>query len=156
MHGWDRTAMALATLGPAGRSPFAPGTMGSLVALPLCWGISRVPHPWGVIAVVGIVAAAMITAHRAEKICGSKDPGCIVIDEVAGMAVALAGLPFNLPTAAIGFALFRVFDIFKPFPIRQMEKRINGGAGIVADDVAAGLMTHIVLRILAAVGIGGP
>lgn len=155
MHWWDRTALAVATVGPVGRSPFAPGTLGSLVALPLCWGVSRVAQPWALIVVVGIVVAAMAVAHRAEQVCGRKDPGCIVIDEVAGMAVTLTGVAFTLPTAAIGFALFRVFDIFKPFPIRQLEKRINGGAGIVADDVAAGVMAHLVLRILGFWGFNG-
>jgi len=151
----DRAAMVVATVGCFGRSPLAPGTVGSAVALPLCWALSRFPPLAGVIVAGAMTLAAVAAAHRAEQLLASQDPGCIVIDEVVGMVVAVLGLPFNLVLALIGFAVFRVFDIFKPFPIRQLEKRVGGGVGIVLDDVVAGLMTNVVLRLWGLWGING-
>jgi len=87
-------------------------------------------------------------AHKAEKILGRKDPGQVVIDEVCGMAVALWGLPLTPFFAVGGFALFRLFDIIKPFPIRWFDRRIKGGVGIMLDDVIAGIFTNILLRLL--------
>jgi len=147
--------MVVATVGYAGRSALAPGTVASLIALPLCWALSRLCQPAAVITAGALILAAVAAAHRAEQLLGAKDPGCIVIDEVAGMAVALLGLPFNLVTGAVGFAVFRFFDIVKPFPIRQLEKRVQGGAGIVLDDVVAGAMTNVVLRAAAGWGLFG-
>ena len=94
------------------------------------------------------VPFAIWIAGEAEKILGEKDPGAIVIDEILGMALTLAGLPFNATTAGLGFVLFRVFDITKPFPIRFVERRFKGGTGIVLDDVVAGVIANITLRII--------
>ena len=79
---------------------------------------------------------------------GDKDPGCIVIDEVAGMAVTFFAIPFNMYIGFVGFILFRFFDILKPFHIRFLEKRIGVGAGVVIDDIAAGIMSNIILHII--------
>ena len=87
-------------------------------------------------------------AHDAEKILKKNDPGRIVIDEIAGLMVALFGLPFNAVYALAGFAIFRFFDILKPFPIRLIERKLSGGTAIVMDDVAAGICTNLVLRVL--------
>ena len=91
---------------------------------------------------------AIWLADSSEKLIGKKDPGCIVIDEIAGMLVALVGLPFNFFTVAVGFVFFRLLDIFKPFPIRYLERKIPGGAGIVIDDLVAGIIANITLRII--------
>ena len=133
-----------------GKVPVAPGTFGSLPGLLLCWAISGIPA--SVAAVVGIllIGLAIWVSNEAEKLYGSKDPGSIVIDEIAGMFVTMFGLPFFWKTAAAGFIVFRVLDIIKPFPIRQLEKRLPGGVGVVADDVAAGLMGNILLWIIIA------
>jgi phosphatidylglycerophosphatase A len=90
----------------------------------------------------------MWIAHEAEKILQTKDPGCIVIDEIAGMILTLFGLPFNMMTLILGFVLFRVLDIWKPYPIRFLDKNLSGGVGIVMDDVAAGILSNLVLRII--------
>jgi len=84
----------------------------------------------------------------AEKILIQKDPGCIVIDEIAGIMIAFLGMPFNTISVAAGFITFRFFDILKPFPIRYMERRIAGGAGVVMDDLMAGVYSNIALRLL--------
>ena len=91
---------------------------------------------------------AIWLADASEKLIKKKDPGCIVIDEIAGMLVTLAGLPFNFFTVVVGFVLFRLLDIFKPFPIRYLERKIPGGAGIVVDDIVAGIIANITLRII--------
>ncbi len=83
----------------------------------------------------------------AEKILKKKDPGCIVIDEIAGIMVTLLGFQFHVGSALAGFIIFRFFDILKPFPIGTIDKRLTGGTGIVADDVAAGVLSNIILRV---------
>ena len=98
--------------------------------------------------IVAVIALAVWLANSSEKLLGRKDPGCIVIDEIAGMLVTLAGLPFTFFTAATGFVLFRILDIFKPFPIRMLERRVPGGAGIVIDDIVAGIIGNIALRMM--------
>ena len=138
----------LATGGYIGYIPFGPGTFGSLIGLPLCFLLSRIQLAAAIITVLVIIALAIWISNAAERILERKDPGCIVIDEIAGMVVTLIGLPFNLATAAIGFILFRILDIFKPFPIRILDKRLSGGLGIVADDVVAGILSNILIRIL--------
>jgi len=95
-----------------------------------------------VVSVVGVWAA-----HQAERVLGQKDPAAIVIDEVAGMALAVLAFPLTLPTLAVGFLLFRLFDITKPFPARASQ-RAPGGLGVMADDLIAGLYAAIVLGLL--------
>jgi phosphatidylglycerophosphatase A len=131
-----------------GNLPFAPGSFGTLAGLPVCWLLSRIDAWVSFFLIALTVPFAIWIAGEAEKILGKKDPGAIVIDEIVGMAVALAGLPFNATTAGLGFVLFRVLDITKPFPIRFLERRFRGGTGIVLDDVAAGVITNITLRII--------
>ena len=132
----------------SGHIPFAPGTFGTLAGLPLCWLASLCPTGVGVIIIIAVIVLAVWLAHVSEKLLGSKDPGCIVIDEIAGMLVTLAGLPFTFLTVVLGFVLFRILDILKPFPIRMLDRKIPGGAGIVIDDLAAGIIANITLRIV--------
>jgi len=100
------------------------------------------------VTVVVFAGCAVIVADAAEKLLNEKDPGSIVIDEIAGMMVTLAGLPFNGVTVVSGFIIFRILDITKPFPIRAIERRLNGGTGVVLDDLAAGVMGNILLRLI--------
>ncbi len=130
-----------------GTVPFAPGTFGSLIGLPVCFLLSRLNLLISVICILAFILFAIGIASAAEKIIKQKDPGQIVIDEIAGIMVTLAGLPFNLKTALAGFVIFRVFDILKPFPIRILEKRVGGGSGIVLDDVLAGVFGNLVIRL---------
>jgi phosphatidylglycerophosphatase A len=129
-----------------GTVPFAPGTLGSLIGLPLCFLLSRLNFLQSVVWILIFIIFSIAVASAAEKILGQKDPGQIVIDEIAGLAVTFAGLPFNLKTALAGFIIFRAFDILKPFPIRILEKRVGGGSGVVLDDVLAGIFANLVVR----------
>ncbi len=130
-----------------GKIPFAPGTFGSFFGLLLCFILSGIYTGWAVFITVIFIAGAVWISHTAEKILKKEDPGCIVIDEMAGMMVTLVGLPFNLFTAGAGFIVFRLLDIIKPFPVRALERRLGGGIGVVMDDVLAGVMGNIILRI---------
>jgi len=131
-----------------GHMPFAPGSFGTLAGLPICWLLSRMDSPVSFLLIGLAIPFAIWIAGKAERIIGKKDPGVIVIDEIVGMLLALAGLPFNVTTAGLGFVLFRVFDITKPFPISYLERRFKGGTGIVLDDVAAGIIANITLRLI--------
>ena len=145
----NKAAVFLATGFYIGKIPLAPGTFGSLIGLPLCFLLAEIQLSAAIIAVLLIIALAIWISNVAERTLERKDPGCIVIDEIAGMVVTLIGLPFNLTTAAIGFILFRILDILKPFPIRILDKRLPGGLGIVADDVVAGIFANVLIRIFA-------
>lgn len=148
MHFREKAVLFLATGCFVGNIPFAPGTFGSLLGIPLCFVLSKFNLLFGLLCIIVFVLFAMWTAQLAERILQKRDPGNIVIDEMAGMTVALIGLPFNLKSAVTGFIIFRALDIFKPFPIRRVEHRISGGAGVVLDDVVAGIYSNLFLRLV--------
>jgi phosphatidylglycerophosphatase A len=144
----ERAVLFVATGFFIGTVPFAPGTFGSLIGLPVCFLLSRLNLLQSVISILVFILFAIGIASAAEKILKQKDPGQIVIDEIAGLMVTFAGLPFNLKTALAGFIIFRVFDILKPFPIRILERRVGGGTGVVLDDVLAGVYGNLILRLV--------
>jgi phosphatidylglycerophosphatase A len=144
----DRAVVCLATGFYVGNVPLAPGTLGSILGLPLCFAISYLHLSLAILFAVLFVVIAILISTAAEKILEKKDPGSIVIDEAAGMLVTLLGLPFNLKTVVLGFILFRILDILKPFPIRFLEKKISGGTGVVVDDLIAGICANFLLRLL--------
>jgi phosphatidylglycerophosphatase A len=144
----QKVAVFLATGGHIGYSPFAPGTLGSLIGIPLCFLLAQIQLGLAVIAVLLTIVLAVWISNSAEKTLKRRDPGCIVIDEIAGMLVTLIGVPLDPAAVIIGFTLFRILDILKPFPIRIIDRRLSGGLGIVADDVVAGVFANIITRIL--------
>jgi phosphatidylglycerophosphatase A len=148
MHFRDKVVMALASGGYVGYIPLASGTFGSLIGLLLCLGLSHVPFLITLIILIIFIFISIWISDQAEKQAGKKDPGLVVIDEIAGMAVTLLGIPFTLQNAIWGFLIFRFFDIVKPFPIRRIDKRLPGGYGIVLDDVLAGVYGNIAMRMI--------
>ena len=130
-----------------GYMPVVPGTFGTIAGLLPAYGLSWFQLYISLLLLAGFSLLAVWTAGRAEKALGVTDPGCIVIDEIAGMAVALLGMPFTPVNCLAGFILFRFFDILKPPPVRQLDRNMGGGWGIVLDDIAAGILANIVLRI---------
>ena len=145
----------LATGLGSGFSPVAPGTAGTLVAVPPAFLLTALlpNRPLVQAAVVGLtIALAIWSAGVAAPGFGRKDPSQIVVDEIAGYFVAVAFLPAGWVTLAAAFALFRLFDITKPPPCRWAEG-LPGGLGIVADDLIAGLYANLVLRILCVFGV---
>ncbi|OGQ87051.1 MAG: phosphatidylglycerophosphatase A [Deltaproteobacteria bacterium RIFOXYD12_FULL_56_24] len=143
----DRLFMGIATGFGAGYLPKAPGTWGSLLALPLHFFLRQLAPNYYALALTAIFFIAVITAGQAEKILDRKDPGVVVIDEVIGMLITLIAAPDNPLIWLLGFFIFRFFDIFKPYPIRLIDQRLNGGLGIVLDDVLAGIYSLIILQI---------
>jgi phosphatidylglycerophosphatase A len=136
----------VATLGFIGYLPIAPGTWGTAAGL-----IFVALFPVSPVALLGIMVAVIIigtiAADTAERLIGETDSGHIIIDEFVGFLVSVIFIPHTYGYLASAFLLFRFFDILKPFPIRQIEKAIRGGAGIIADDILAGIFTNAVLQL---------
>ena len=145
----SQLALICATFGYVGYFPIAPGTAGSLAALVLFAAVRWVGVPAVEIATIVVVLVGGIWAANAtEHVLGRKDPGVIVIDEVLGMLMTLALLPVSLFGIFVGFVLFRLFDVAKPYPAGRME-HLKGGPGVMLDDAVSGIYAHISLRLLA-------
>ena len=144
----DRLIMAIATGGGLGYLPKAPGTWGTLLALPIHYLISQLPPQYYFTAIAVIIVVAILSAGGAEKILDKPDPGIVVIDEVAGMLIAMIAIPANPIAWVLAFILFRIFDILKPFPVNFFDKRFHGGIGIVLDDLMAGVYALVSLQLL--------
>lgn len=147
----DKLAIALATLGPIGHFPKAPGTWGSFAAIIVApWLFLPFPFLLRVAILAAILAVGTWACHRAEVVMGKKDPGCVIIDELFGQWLTLlffTGLPIWY--LFIAFALFRIFDIFKPWPVKWAETAFPGGLGVMIDDGVAGLYALGLLHIIA-------
>ncbi len=149
----DRLALFYSRVEPAGLSPKAPGTCGSAVAVLLAPWLFLPFGLWGRLGVLGFVfLSGAWAAGRAERALGRKDPGCIVIDEVLGQWLAL--MPLGVAACSLwecwpgllaGFALFRFFDILKPWPIKKVENFFPDGFGVMLDDAMAGLYAALAL-----------
>ncbi len=137
----------IATIGPLGYSPVAPGTVGSALAC-LIYIVFRPDVPaLSIIIFIGFIAGVLVS-DRTERFLNEKDSSHVVVDEFTGYFVSVFLIPFSIPNAILAFFLFRVFDIIKPTPIRQLERRIPGGLGIMIDDILAGVYANLVLRLI--------
>jgi phosphatidylglycerophosphatase A len=146
-----RLILALATWGGAGYMPGAPGTWGSAAALPLWWLLTHQGPIGYALAVAGLLAVSVMVAGPAQTLLGRHDHPAIVIDEVVGLLLALAGAPLNWTAILVGFVAFRAFDILKPWPISRLNQGTSGLA-VVLDDVAAGVMARLVLGVFMNIG----
>jgi len=144
----DRFFLLIATGFGVGYSPIAPGTLGTLVAIPIYYFLSEIPSPLYEITLIGFFFLSVWISENAEIFFGKKDDQRIVIDEIVGFLISMLWVPKTLPFIIMGFFLFRFFDILKPFPIRRMERKLRGGFGIVLDDVAAGVYANIILHLI--------
>jgi len=132
-----------------GHIPVAPGTCGTLAAIPLyLLLISTLQGWWYAGAVFAVTLFAIWISGLAEKIYGRKDPPQVVIDEIAGFLLTMTAIPPTAMYIVMGFVLFRLFDILKPQPAGWINSRMRGGSGIVLDDIVAGLYANIVLHFL--------
>ena len=150
-HPLDKLAVALATLGPIGNFPKAPGTWGSLAAVVAApWLFLPLPLGWRAAVLIGILIVGTWASSRAERIMGRKDPGCVIIDELLGQWLSLLFF-FAMPVwyLAVAFALFRFFDILKPWPVKWAETAFPGGLGVMLDDAVAGLYALACLHLIA-------
>jgi phosphatidylglycerophosphatase A len=133
----------------AGLSPMAPGTMGTLVAIPIYLLLATLPTALYLVAVALLIAVGIWACDKAVQGAADQDPPAIVWDEVVGFLVAMTAAPMGLPWIIAGFLLFRLFDIYKPWPVDWAQERFRGGLGIIADDVVAGALTWLVLQLMA-------
>ncbi|MDA9064461.1 phosphatidylglycerophosphatase A [Pseudomonadales bacterium] len=143
----------LATGFGSGLVPKAPGTMGSVLALLLWIPLQELPVMVYGLFVLACIPFGIWLCGRVAVEMQVKDPACIVFDEFVGVWVALFMLPVGWYWPVIGFILFRLFDIFKPWPVSWLDQKLPGGWGIMLDDVAAGLFSLIILQVLA-LGLG--
>jgi phosphatidylglycerophosphatase A len=131
-----------------GKSPKAPGTFGTLGAIPLWFIFSKLGLLGSIIMTLITIIVAIVVSDLYEKNFTEHDRPEIVIDEIAGYLVTMALLPLTLKWMILGFVLFRIFDIWKPYPISYLNDNVKGGLGVVIDDVAAGLVANILLQLL--------
>ena len=144
-----RPAVLLATWFGVGLLPKAPGTWGSLAALPLAWALHAAAGPAGLAAgLILVVIAGLWSASVFVRASGEADCQRIVIDEVAGQWLALLATPPDVLAYVVGFALFRIADVFKPWPVSWAERTFKGGLGVMLDDLVAGAYAFFGLFLL--------
>jgi phosphatidylglycerophosphatase A len=139
-------ATFLATGFGCGYAPFAPGTAGSALGVLLFWPLQLLPLAYQAAASAVLFLVGVAAASRVARRVGQEDPSIVVWDEVIGMWVTLLALPFRPLVVILGFLLFRVLDVVKPTPVRQLEA-LPGGWGIMVDDLMAGIYANLALRL---------
>ncbi len=142
----DRLYTMIASVFYIGYLPVAPGTLGSLAALALYYFICNNTIIMSAVILI-VIALGFMTAGKAEKMFGEKDPEEIIIDEFGGMLISLYRIPPTMGYVVTGFLLFRFFDIVKPKPIRNLEK-LKGSLGIMSDDLIAGVYANMALQVV--------
>jgi phosphatidylglycerophosphatase A len=146
---WHACAL-IATWFGVGHLPRAPGTWGSLAALPFAWAIYAAGGPFALAAAsVALFAVGWWASSEVVRRTGERDPARIVVDEVAGQWLVLAAAPLDPVWFAAGFVLFRAADILKPWPASWADRALSGGLGIMADDAFAALWAGAALLIAA-------
>ncbi len=154
MSGVSRRAILFFSTGfYSGYAPFAPGTFGTAVAVPLYALIVRL-HPALSLAITcAVIAAAFPLSELTERYLGRKDPPQVVIDEIAGYLVTMLSFPPDWRYLAAGFVVFRIMDIVKPYPADRINRSVRGGPGIVLDDIVAGIYANLILQALRLCGM---
>lgn len=136
-----------------GLIPSAPGTWGSLWGLPLVWGIQALSPTWGCAAtVVPLFLVGVWICSAGRKHFGKEDPKQVVFDEIAAFPIVFMLAPISMMTAPLGFLLFRLFDVTKPWPIRRLEM-LPGGWGVMADDAGAAVIAGVLLWLISAIAL---
>lgn len=134
-----------------GRAPLAPGTVASALTAVVLW-LLQLSTPALLALLIVVTALGTWAAEQAERaLGGGKDPGAIVVDEVAGMTLSVLAVPLSLPALLVAFLLFRVFDVVKPFPA-NVSQRLHGGLGVMADDLIAGLYALALVLLARSLG----
>ncbi|MFA6357637.1 MAG: phosphatidylglycerophosphatase A [Candidatus Omnitrophota bacterium] len=146
-HLVDFLVKAVSTVFFIGYLPLIPGTFGSLVGVGLFYLIKAPAQPVYFLVIFCVMCLGLLTAGRTEKLLNKKDPGCIVIDEVMGMLVALSFIPVDLKLVILGFIIFRILDTLKVFPAERLQQ-MHGSVGVMGDDLVAGIFTNITLQLI--------
>lgn len=146
LHPWHCISLGFGS----GLIPFAPGTWGTVVAVPIALACSFLGL-WGYLAATLLVCVlGSYTAGYTSAKLKVHDHSSIVIDEVAGYMITMMGITMSLESLLAGFLLFRLFDILKPWPIRLIDRKMQGGLGIMMDDILAGVFSLVILQWLQA------
>ncbi len=144
----NKVLLLIATFFNVGKFSKAPGTMGTLATIPLWWALAQLgPLPYMLITIllipVGVMAATAYVTYS-----NTQDNQEIVIDEVVGYLITMVWLPITWQSALLGFVVFRILDITKPPPIRNLDRSLKGGFGVMADDIAAGIIGSIIMQLV--------
>lgn len=144
----DRIILIFVTFFGLGRLPIASGTWGTLGAIPVVLLFAQA-GPYGYMGLTLVLSfLAIVAADLYQKRVGGHDKSEIVIDEVAGYLVTMTWVPLTWQSIVIGFFLFRILDILKPYPIGKLDEKVKGGFGVVVDDLAAGVVGNIILQLV--------
>lgn len=127
-----------------GYLPLIPGTFGSVAGVGLFYLLKGTSGVNYFLSILGLICLGLISCGKTERLLNKKDPGCIVIDEVVGMLIALSFIPYDLKIIFLAFLIFRVLDTLKPFPAGRLQN-LHGSVGILADDLIAGIYTNMVM-----------
>lgn len=134
----------------AGCAPFAPGTFGTIMAIPFWWLLTFLPLPlYLLLLLISIIVGVKICGKAAREL-GVHDHSGIVWDEFVGFWITMIAIPPSIINLFLGFLLFRLFDIIKPWPIRLIDRKVGGGIGIMLDDIIAGLFALLSLHLILA------
>lgn len=136
----------LATGLGSGLAPVAPGTFGTLAAVPLVFGLAQLPLVWSALLILLLAVLGVYVSEVTSRDLGVDDHGGIVIDEVVGFAITMWALPLQWSWVLAGFCLFRLLDIVKPWPVRFFDQHVTGGLGVMADDIVAGALACCLLH----------
>ncbi|MBX3041478.1 MAG: phosphatidylglycerophosphatase A [Bdellovibrionaceae bacterium] len=131
-----------------GRLPYGPGTWGTLAAVPLAAGLMWLGPFWHMTATLLLFPLSVLAAQFYCRDCGVHDAGEVVIDEVLGFLITMVMMPLTWQAFVMGFVLFRILDILKPFPISYLDRKVEGGFGVILDDVVAGLIANVILQVV--------
>lgn len=144
----QKLIIQLATFFGAGRLPKSPGTWGTLATIPLWYLLAQLHAIPYMVVVLLLCIAAILIAQAYENLTSTHDSKEIVIDEVVGFLITMTWLPMTWQSLVAGFILFRIVDIVKPPPIKQLDRQVKGGVGVVIDDIAAGIVCNIILQLV--------
>jgi phosphatidylglycerophosphatase A len=144
----ERIIECLATFFYVGKIPKAPGTFGTLAAIPLWFVMTKLNPIFYMALTVLILILGIFISEAYERTLKTHDSKTIVIDEVAGFLITMVWLPVTWQSVVLGFLLFRFFDILKPGPIKLIDQKVKGGVGVMLDDVAAGIIASLILQIV--------
>jgi phosphatidylglycerophosphatase A len=145
---WKKSSHFIAFGFGSGAAPFAPGTFGTLMGIPFYLAMQSLSHVLYLILLVLIILASMWLCDKVSKEIGIHDHSGMCLDEIVGYLVTMYAAPHGILWIWLGFLLFRLFDIWKPWPINYIDEKVSGGVGIILDDVLAGVYSMIILRIL--------
>lgn len=133
----------------SGAIPFAPGTFGTLMAIPFYLLIANLHHSTYLFVVALITLASIWICHKTSHDIGIHDHQGMCLDEIVGFLITMYHAPRGWEWIVIGFGFFRIFDIWKPWPLRYIDQNVSGGFGVILDDVGAGIYACIALQIVA-------